>query len=121
MQTAQQQLGQVTGAARERVMERLDLQRDMLVSTLEEIARGLESANRRTSSRLSRKVLDAGGRALRGASAQLDDASVEELLGRAGAALRQRPSWLIAGLMGTGLLAGRVFRASGAGELGGEA
>jgi hypothetical protein len=117
MQVAQQQIDQVTGKARERAMERLDLQRDVLVSALEDIARGLESANRRTSSRMSRKVLEAGGRALRGASSWLDEASAEELLGRTGEALRQRPAWLITGLLGTGVLVGRMFRAAGAGEL----
>jgi hypothetical protein len=117
MQTAQEQLGEVTGKARERVMARLDVQRDVLVSALEDVARGLESATRRTSSRLSRRALEAGGSALRSVSSRLDETSVDELLGRTGQFLVQRPAWLITGLLGTGLLAGRVFRASGMGEL----
>ncbi|WP_426750314.1 hypothetical protein [Myxococcus sp. Y35] len=115
MEAAQKQFEQVTGYARGRVMERLDFQRGLLVSVLEDMAEGLGSATRRAPSPASQRMLETGERMFRGASSRLDEQSVEALLDRTGQFVRQRPGWLLTGLLGAGMLAGRLFRASGAG------
>ncbi|WP_246137044.1 MULTISPECIES: hypothetical protein [Myxococcus] len=108
-----QPLEHAAGFARDRVIERLDVQRGDLAQALEDAARGLEQATRRTPSPLSQHMLETGERVLRGASSRLDQHSVGELMEHAGRQVRQRPGWLISGLLGVGLIAGRVFRASG--------
>ncbi|WXH29445.1 hypothetical protein WA016_03404 [Myxococcus stipitatus] len=114
-----QRLDEVAGLARARVLERLDGQRGALVSALEDAADGLERATRRSSSPLSLHVLGAGGRVLRGASSRLDEHSAEALLARAGQQARQHPGWWVTGLLGAGVLAGRLFRAHGMAEASG--
>ncbi|MBL0692873.1 hypothetical protein [Comamonas sp. JC664] len=120
MEAAQKQLEQVTGYARGRVMERLDFQRGLLVSVLEDMADGLGSATRRAPSPASQRVLETGERVVRGASSRLNEQSVEALLDRTGQFVRERPGWLLTGLLGAGLIAGRVYRASNAGDVEGE-
>ncbi|GEL73911.1 hypothetical protein MVI01_56950 [Myxococcus virescens] len=117
MEAAQKQLEQVTGYARGRVKERLDFQRGLLVSVLEDMAEGLSSATRRAPSPASQRMLETGERMFRGASSRLDAQSVEAFLDRTGQFVRQRPRLLLTGLLGAGLLAGRMFRASGAGDV----
>ena len=110
---ARQHVTDAAGHARERVIERLDAHRGAISSALEDAARGLESAGRRTGSPLSRELLRAGDRALRDVSIRIDEHSVEGVLTAAGETLRRRPGLTVAGLLGVGLLAGRAFRASG--------
>ncbi|MCE9673158.1 hypothetical protein LY474_35665 [Myxococcus stipitatus] len=110
---ARRQLEQLSGRARERMLERLDDQRDAFVRALEDTAHGLERATGRNPSSLTQRMLETGGRALRGASTHLGGHSAEELLAQAGRQVRQRPGWWMTGLLGAGLLAGRVLRASG--------
>jgi|GEM_PF-5023661 len=117
VEAAQKQLEQVRGYARGKVMDRLDFQRGLLVSALEDMAEGLGSATRRAPSPLSKRMLEQGERVFRGASSRLDEQSVTALLDRTGQFVRQRPGLLLTGLLGAGLLAGRVFRASSAGDV----
>ncbi|GEN10315.1 hypothetical protein SAMN05443572_11083 [Myxococcus fulvus] len=111
---AREQLGELAGRARKQVLGRLDDQRGALVSAMEEAAHGIQRATRRSPDALSQRVLELGERALRGASSRLDEHSVESLVRSAERQVRQRPGLLVTGLLGAGVLAGRVFRASGA-------
>ncbi|WP_223643662.1 hypothetical protein [Corallococcus sp. EGB] len=117
MEAAQKQLDQVADYARGRVMDRLDFQRGVLVSVLDDMAEGLGSATRRAPSPASQRMLETGERIFRGASSRLEEQSVEAFLDRTGQLVRQRPGWLLTGLLGAGLLAGRMFRASSAGDV----
>lgn len=109
---ARQQVGHAAGRARDRVIDRLDDHRDALSSALDDAARGLEKAGRRTQSSISRELLMAGDHVLREASSRIDAHSVESALEAAGEALRKRPAWAVAGLFGVGILAGRAVRAA---------
>lgn len=108
------------GRAGAEVMERLDLQRSVLAAMIDDVAHGLENATRRSPSPLSRQVLQAGERALRNASSKLEEHPMEELLDRSAKLVAKRPGLAIAGLLGAGVIAGRVFRARGAGADAGE-
>lgn len=103
-------------SAQERVVERVEAHREQLASVLALVAGGLESARRRFPDPLSRQAAEVGGRVLRGASTRLHQESAEELVRQAGNTLRQRPGLSLAGLLGVGVLAGRMLRASGMGE-----
>jgi hypothetical protein len=113
MKRGHAQLGQAAQVARERVVDRLDFQRGAVASALEDVGRGLEDATHRTRSPWPRKALEVGGRVLREASTRLDEYSTEELLDEAGRLVKRNPGWTAAGLLGVGMLAGRLLRASG--------
>lgn len=108
---AQERLADAKGLIREPLLERLEMGRTALLVSIDEVAHGLDSATRRASSPVSRRLLKTGGRVLRSASAQIDEHSVEELLERAGDAVRRRPGLTMATLLGAGVVAGRLLRA----------
>jgi len=108
---ARDQVTHAAGRARGRVIDHLDDQRQALSSALEDAARGLEKAGRRSGSPLTRELMRTGDQALREVSARIDAGSVEEVLHAATQTIKRRPGLAIAGLLGVGALAGRAFRA----------
>jgi hypothetical protein len=110
------QLEAVSSRAQEVLVNRLDSRREQLASVMELMAGGLESATRRLPAPFSRQAKEAGDRVLRGASTWLREGSAEDLVRQAQDGMKQHPGLSMAGLLGVGVLAGRMLRASGVGE-----
>lgn len=99
--------------ARREVLDRFDAQREVLVSRLGDVAGGLlEDAARRLPGGLGEPVLAAGSRVLEEAASRLQEGSAEDLVQAAQRRLMERPGLSMLGLMGVGVLAGRLVRVS---------
>ncbi|MCE9670111.1 PDZ domain-containing protein [Myxococcus stipitatus] len=106
-------------------MERLHAQREALIADVAQSgARLLTVAARRLPTVLTRPVLEGGSRVLRDTTLYLQEGSMDEWLRDAQKRLKQRPRSSILGLLGIGLLAGRLLRKmaeKGGGKEGAEA
>ncbi|QQR47034.1 PDZ domain-containing protein [Myxococcus xanthus] len=103
-------------------LERFHAQREALIANVAQSgARLLTVAARRLPTVLTRPVLEGGSRILQDTTLYLQEASMEEWLRAAQKKLKARPGSSILGLLGIGLLAGRLLRkmAEKGGEKGG--
>ncbi|NOK03636.1 PDZ domain-containing protein [Myxococcus xanthus] len=92
-------------------MERFHAQREALIADVAQSgARLLTVAARRLPTVLTRPVLEGGIRVLQDTTLYLQEASMEEWLHAAQKKLKARPGSSILGLLGIGLLAGRLLR-----------
>ncbi|QDE89702.1 signaling protein [Myxococcus xanthus] len=92
-------------------MERFHAQREALIANVAQSgARLLTVAARRLPTVLTRPVLEGGSRVLQDTTLYLQEASMEEWLRAAQRKLKERPGSSILGLLGIGLLAGRLLR-----------
>ncbi|WNZ64807.1 hypothetical protein QEG98_14770 [Myxococcus sp. MxC21-1] len=92
-------------------LERLHSQREALIANVAQSgARLLTVAARRLPTVLTLPVLEGGSRVLQDTTLYLQEASMEELLRAAQKKLKASPGSSILGLLGIGLLAGRLLR-----------
>ncbi|ABF89530.1 PDZ domain protein [Myxococcus xanthus DK 1622] len=92
-------------------LERFHAQREALIANVAQSgARLLTVAARRLPTVLTRPVLEGGSRILQDTTLYLQEASMEEWLRAAQKKLKARPGSSILGLLGIGLLAGRLLR-----------
>ncbi|WP_338865626.1 PDZ domain-containing protein [Myxococcus stipitatus] len=106
---AQQETFPQDGQAQE--MERFHSQREALIADVAQSgARLLTVAARRLPTVLTRPVLEGGSRILQDTALYLQEGSMEEWLHDAQKKLKERPGSSILGLLGIGLLAGRLLR-----------
>jgi len=108
--TGREQAHRLSGAARERAMSQLDQAKGHLTSSLEQVANGLERACDDMQDAMAKKALQTAARFVRKTSDNLCQGSAEDIVRVVGDTARDRPGFVLAGLLGVGFLAGRLLR-----------
>lgn len=109
-QAGKEQVKQLGGVARERVISQVDSRKGELVKGIQGLVSTLETVANSEEAAMARPVLTSAVGFLRKTSDRLENGTTEELLADAQAQMRQRPGLLIAGCVGVGFLLGRFIK-----------
>lgn len=109
-QAGKEQVKQLGGVAKERVISQVDSRKGELVKGIQGLVSTLETAANNEEAAMVRPLLNGAVGFLRKTSDRLENGTTEELLADAQAQMRQRPGLLIAGFVGVGFLLGRFIK-----------
>jgi hypothetical protein len=109
-QAGKEQVKQLSGVARERVISQVDSRKGELVKGIQGLVSTLETVANNEEAAMARPLITGAVGFLRKTSDRLENGTTEELLADAQAQMRQRPGLLIAGCVGVGFLLGRFIK-----------
>lgn len=109
-QAGKEQVKQLGGIAKGRVISQVDSRKGELVKGLQGLVSTLESVAKNDEAAMARPILTSAVGLLRKTSDRLENGTTEELLADAQAQVRQRPGLFIAGCAVVGFALGRFIK-----------
>lgn len=109
-QAGKEQVKQLGGVAKDRVISQVDSRKGELVKGIQGLVSTLESVAKTDEAAMARPILTSAVGMLRKTSDRLENGTTEELLADAQAQVRQRPGLFIAGCAVVGFALGRFIK-----------